>query len=168
MTFIKTRFFFNSVLFNFFIKSKWIRSHSTTFSSDTVSFNKDDEYAHKFTLLWMIATFARGENVKLFLVDSGLDHEYVRPTKGDNWAEKKAELQRKGNKRGTLPYVEMGDKVLSGTVPILRYLSAKLGKYDGSNAEEKYFVDSVTDSAEDWFHSFVNGLKGGEVKQNYI
>ncbi|KAI8881141.1 glutathione S-transferase [Backusella circina FSU 941] len=107
-------------------------------------------------------SFARGENVKLLLVDAGLDHEYIRPAKSDNWPETKKQLKAKGHHRGTMPYIEVGDQVFAGSVPILRYLSAKLGKYNGSNDEERYRVDVAVDAAEDWFHSFKNGLVGGE------
>ncbi|KAG1434479.1 hypothetical protein G6F56_014296 [Rhizopus delemar] len=82
----------------------------------------------KITLYYFLVggkpTRARGENVKLFLVDAGLDHEYVRiESAKDNWPAMKEQLAREGYYAGSLPYIKMGDKVFGRTIPIM------LGRY---------------------------------------
>lgn len=43
---------------------------------------------------------------------------------------------------GSLPYIKLGDKLLTQSYPILRYFSRQLGgSYEGKTSEEKYFVD---------------------------
>ncbi|KAI8049143.1 glutathione S-transferase [Gilbertella persicaria] len=109
-----------------------------------------------FTVLNSL-TKARGENVKLLLVDAGLEHDYVRVEGGESWMQKKELLkEEKGAYSCTLPYIEIdqGDQLkrFFKTVPIMRYISAKLGyKYHGSTPEETQFVDVVTELTEVWF-----------------
>lgn len=42
---------------------------------------------------------------------------------------------------GSLPYIELNEKLLTQSYPVLRYLARELGKYDGKTSEEKYFAD---------------------------
>ncbi|KAI8881160.1 class gamma glutathione S-transferase [Backusella circina FSU 941] len=123
----------------------------------------------KITLYYLIVrgklTRARGENIKLFLEDSGLEHEYVRVPLDETWREKKVELIKRGNYRGTVPYIEVGGKMFCGTVPVLRYLSTKLGKYNGSNAEEIQYIDTIVDGVEDWFISLKTAFFGTKEQQ---
>ncbi|OBZ90767.1 Glutathione S-transferase P 10 [Choanephora cucurbitarum] len=113
-------------------------------------------------------TRARGENVKLMLVDAGLDHEYVRE-KQEEWPELKAKLQKEGAYSATLPFIEIDGKKFFKSVAILRYLSTKLGnKYHGSTPEENYYLDVVTELVEAWFEKLKASFFGSEeVKQNY-
>lgn len=114
-------------------------------------------------LIQFLVTRARGENVKLMLVDAGLDHEYIR-IKHENWPELKAKLQKEGAYSATLPYIEIGDKRLFKSVAILRYLSTKLdNKYHGSNDDENYVLDVVTELVEAWFEKFKAAAFGSEV-----
>ncbi|KAI8373666.1 class gamma glutathione S-transferase [Blakeslea trispora] len=127
-----------------------------------------DKITLYYFLIGGVVTRARGENVKLMLVDAGLDHEYIR-IKHENWPELKAKLQKEGAYSATLPYIEIGDKRLFKSVAILRYLSTKLdNKYHGSNDDENYVLDVVTELVEAWFEKFKAAAFGSEeVKQNY-
>jgi hypothetical protein len=102
------------------------------------------------------------------LEDSGLEHEYIRVPLNETWGETKEELKKRGNYRGTVPYIEMGEKMFCGTVPVLRYLSTKLGKYNGSNAEEVQYVDTIVDGVEDWFQSMKKAFFGTEVSISFL
>jgi hypothetical protein len=118
-------------------------------------------------LTLLLVTRARGENVKLLLEDSGLEHDYVRVPRDETWSETKKGLQKRGNYRGTIPYIETGEKMFCGTVPILRYLSTKLGKYNGSNAEEVQYIDTIVDVAEDWYQNLRLSFLSSEVSIDY-
>lgn len=107
---------------------------------------------------------ARGENVKLLLEDAGLDHEYVRVKQDSDYPARKAKLIEEGLFSATLPYIEVGDKRLGKTVPIMRYISTKLGgKYHGSTDEENHLLDSVAEITNDWFESLKWSFFGTEV-----
>ncbi|KAG1189204.1 hypothetical protein G6F36_004074 [Rhizopus arrhizus] len=127
----------------------------------------------KITLCYFVVgdklTRARGENIKLFLVDAGLDHEYVRvPSFEGDWPAMKQQLVKDGYYASTLPYIKMGDKIWGRTLPVLRYLSAKLDyKYHGSNEEENYILDVVSDVTNDWFENMKNAFFGDEEKKKH-
>jgi glutathione S-transferase len=109
-------------------------------------------------------TRARGENVKLMLEDTGLEHEYIRQRRNEDWSGKRAKLVEEGFFSPTLPYIEVGGKRFGKTVPIMRYISVKLGnRYHGSNAEENQFLDYVSDVTNDWFEHMKKGFFGSEV-----
>jgi hypothetical protein len=76
----------------------------------------------------LIATAALGENLNLFLKDAGVDFTYQRVSSGE-WTAIKEDLVNKNVASPTLPIVEVDGKVFTKTVPTLRYLSKKLGKY---------------------------------------
>lgn len=101
-----------------------------------------------------IATLALGENIKLLLEDAAVDHEYVRLALDETWDNKKVRLIEEGLYSGTLPYIEIGGKKFGKTIPIMRYISVKLGnKYHGTNDEENQLSDCVADITNDWFES---------------
>ncbi|KAM0754679.1 glutathione S-transferase [Meredithblackwellia eburnea MCA 4105] len=98
----------------------------------------------------------RGEVIRLFFEEAGIafiDHRWSfdERNKGMDDTER-----AKINPAGSVPYLELGGKVLAQSYPILRYLSAKLGEYDGKTLDEKYFVDVVCDLAIDWRTKFVD------------
>ncbi|KAG0164401.1 hypothetical protein DFQ28_010527 [Apophysomyces sp. BC1034] len=95
------------------------------------------------------ATLGLGENVKLLLEDAGIEHEYVRYT-WDNWPAKKEQLLQDGYYLGTVPMLEIEGRRIGKTVPIMRYISKKLGKYQGSNDEDCQLLDALSDAAMDW------------------
>ncbi|KAG2208969.1 hypothetical protein INT47_011109 [Mucor saturninus] len=124
----------------------------------------------KITLYYFIVgdkvTRARGENVKLLLEDAGLDNEYVRLSRDENWSAKKAQLIEEGFLSPTLPYIEVGGKKFGKTVPIMQYISVKLGnKYHGSNAEEDQYLAYVAEITNEWFECLKNAFIGNDEKK---
>ncbi|CAO3699783.1 unnamed protein product [Rhizopus stolonifer] len=116
-------------------------------------------------------TFGRGKNIKLLLVYDGLDHEYIRvPITAEDWFPLKAQLIENGFYTATLPVIKIENKVYGKAVPIMRYLSTKLEyKYHGSNDEENFALDMMTDVLNDWFEDGKKAIFGDEeAKQNYL
>ncbi|KAF5723468.1 glutathione S-transferase P 10 [Fusarium mundagurra] len=108
-----------------------------------------------------IGKLGRGEVVKLFMIDAGIKFEERLYTRDATWPETKEKLKKQGLTRtGQLPSVEYKGKVLTGHVPILRYLSRELGAYDGTANDDKYLVDLVSDIYVDWRVQWVANLKG--------
>ncbi|KAI9247692.1 hypothetical protein BDA99DRAFT_609223 [Phascolomyces articulosus] len=97
----------------------------------------------------------RGENVKLFLVDTGIPHEYHQ-YEWEEWSKHRDEwIKDRGYTAGALPALETADGKLFGlTVPILRFLSRNLKKYYGASFEDEHFVDMISDLANDWYADF--------------
>lgn len=119
------------------------------------------------------ATLARGENVKLLLVDAGLDHDYIRVDSSDeSYKEKRALFIKEGLFSPTLPCIEVGGKRFNKTVAIMRYISVKLGnKYHGSTDEENQLLDAISDITDDWFEALKNSFFGSEelkIKQRDV
>ncbi|ORE20006.1 hypothetical protein BCV71DRAFT_262388 [Rhizopus microsporus] len=68
---------------------------------------------------------------------------------------------------GSAPYIKMGNKIVGRTVPVMRYISAKLGnKYHGSTDKESYLLDVVSDMTNDWFESIKKLHIGNEEEKN--
>ncbi|KAF4342491.1 tol [Fusarium beomiforme] len=112
-----------------------------------------------------IGKLGRGEVLKLFLKDAGIDFEEKRYTYPDTWPETSKKLKEQGITRtGTLPSLEYKGQILIQHIPILRYLSRDLGKYDGKTNEDKYLVDAVADIYIDWRFQWVASLKGPTVE----
>ncbi|KAJ3048803.1 hypothetical protein HDU99_009067, partial [Rhizoclosmatium hyalinum] len=86
-----------------------------------------------------LPNIGRGEVVRLFLAEAQIEYDDVRIFHGD-WAAH-MENVAKLNPYGALPVLQLGDKVLTQHVPILRYLSKKLGKYGGSDDDEAFAID---------------------------
>ncbi|ORZ17708.1 class gamma glutathione S-transferase [Absidia repens] len=95
-----------------------------------------------------------GENLNLLLKDAGVDFEYVR-SDFSNWEQDKADfIKNKNIPHPTLPLVEVNGTFYNKTVPTMRFLSKKLGKYAGANDEEEYRLDTVADIVRDHFGSY--------------
>ncbi|KAH7027217.1 uncharacterized protein B0I36DRAFT_136462 [Microdochium trichocladiopsis] len=108
-----------------------------------------------------IGRLGRGEVVRLFLQDAGIDFDEKRYPYDDTWPAASAKLQKEGlSKTGKLPSVEYKGKLLTQHVPTLRYLARDLGKYDGETNEEKYIADVVSDLYIDWRSAWVKALSG--------
>ncbi|KAH7466248.1 hypothetical protein FOMA001_g15999 [Fusarium oxysporum f. sp. matthiolae] len=108
-----------------------------------------------------IGKLGRGEVVKLFMIDASIKFEERLYARDATWPETKEKLKKQGLTRtGQLPSVEYKGKVLTGHVPILRYLSRELGAYDGTTNDDKYLVDLVSDIYVDWRVQWVANLKG--------
>ncbi|KAI9305486.1 class gamma glutathione S-transferase [Cunninghamella echinulata] len=97
------------------------------------------------------STAALGENLNLFLKDTGIDFKYVKVT-GDEFKESdvKKNLLAQKHYSATLPAVEIDGQFYNKTVPTMRFLSKKLGNYIGKNDQEDYFLDTVADLVNDW------------------
>ncbi|PHZ17439.1 uncharacterized protein RHIMIDRAFT_284951 [Rhizopus microsporus ATCC 52813] len=111
-------------------------------------------------------TLGRGENLKLFFVDAGLEHDYIRFNRETEWPEMREEIIKDGYYAGSAPYIKMGNKIIGRTVPTMRYISTKLGnKYHGSTDEESYLLDVVSDVTNDWFESIKKLYLGSEEEK---
>ncbi|KAJ5688689.1 glutathione S-transferase [Penicillium macrosclerotiorum] len=118
-----------------------------------------------------IGRLGRGEVVKLFLVDSGIGFKEVRYAYDDTWPQTSKSLIQQGITRsGKLPSLEYEGLILTQHIPILRYLSRKLGKYNGETNSEKYNVDAVADIYIDWRSRWVANLteKKDEYKDDFV
>lgn len=91
----------------------------------------------------------RGEHVRLLLQDAGIEYEYIRHT-FDEWKEHKQKLLEENVRDPTMPYIIMDGKYYSKTTPLLRFLSRKLNKYEGSNDDEVQLLDAYADILMDW------------------
>lgn len=73
----------------------------------------------------------------MLLEDAAIEHEYVRLGLDEIWGNRKVQFIEEGLYSGTLPYIEVCGKKFGRTIPIMRYISVKLGsKYNGTNDEE--------------------------------
>ncbi|KAI9247694.1 glutathione S-transferase [Phascolomyces articulosus] len=108
----------------------------------------------------------RGENIRLFLEDAGIPHEYILYPWSE-WPVVRDEWIQNGYLTGTLPALQTNDgKKYFHTVPILCFLSKQLGKYYGKNVDEEYLVDVVADTANDFYDSFVHNYWLRRVSDN--
>ncbi|KAG0167255.1 hypothetical protein DFQ28_006383 [Apophysomyces sp. BC1034] len=111
---------------------------------------------HYFIVPGKRSTIGRGENIKLLLEDAGIEHEYVRHhLDKETWPEKKKALEESGYYAATLPYIEIESQKFGQTVPIMRYICNKLGKYMATNDEDAQYLDALSDISYDW-HKKIN------------
>ncbi|KAE8382516.1 putative glutathione S-transferase [Aspergillus bertholletiae] len=107
-----------------------------------------------------IGSLGRGEVVRLFLKDAGVEFNDVRYPYDDTWPKASAELKTAGlSVTGQVPVLVYEGQILSQHLPILRYLARELGEYDGNTSQEKYLVDAVADVYNDWRVQWVSNLK---------
>ncbi|KAK5995649.1 Glutathione S-transferase P 10-like protein [Cladobotryum mycophilum] len=112
---------------------------------------------HYFSL----GRLGRGEVVRLFLRDAGVDFKDILYTYDATWANESEPLQEKDITRtGKLPALEYKGHILNQHIPILRYLAQDLGSYDGATPIEKYVVDAVADIYIDWRAAWVPNISG--------
>ncbi|KAJ2993161.1 hypothetical protein HDV02_002601 [Globomyces sp. JEL0801] len=102
----------------------------------------------------------RGEVVRLFFAEAGVEFKDHRIQFADWPALKEKYISEGFNIVGSLPVVELNNQRLTQSIPTLRYLSKKLGKYNGSNDEEAYLVDQVADILIDWRASWASSNFG--------
>ncbi|KAE8138989.1 glutathione S-transferase [Aspergillus pseudotamarii] len=106
-----------------------------------------------------LGRLGRGEVVKLFLMDAGIDIKEVRYPYDETWSENSKKLQQRGLTRTRkLPTLEYQDLILSQHIPILRFFARDLGRYDGETNAEKFLVDAVSDIYIDWRSQWVANL----------
>ncbi|KIW12687.1 hypothetical protein PV08_09965 [Exophiala spinifera] len=103
----------------------------------------------------------RGEVVRLFLRELGIDFEDKRYPYDDTWAAQSQVYQDQGlSITGKLPVLEIDGNILAQHIPILRYLARSRGGYDGSSKYDKWLVDAVSDIYIDWRAQWVANLSG--------
>ncbi|KAI8920557.1 glutathione S-transferase [Entophlyctis helioformis] len=105
-------------------------------------------------------TKGRGELLRLFFHEAGIAFVDNRVQFAD-WPALKAKIVASGaNPFGSLPVLELNGRNYTQSLPLLRLMADKLGKYAGSNDDERYFVDQVADIYIDWRRSWVTTLGG--------
>ncbi|OCT44697.1 Glutathione S-transferase P 10 [Cladophialophora carrionii] len=103
----------------------------------------------------------RGEVVRVFLRELGIDFEDKRYAYDETWQPLGKEFQQKGlSLTGKLPVLDIDGHILSQHIPILRYLSRSVGGYDGTSNYDKWLVDAVSDIYVDWREKWVANLSG--------
>ncbi|KAI5461015.1 glutathione S-transferase [Mariannaea sp. PMI_226] len=113
-----------------------------------------------------IGRLGRGEVIRLFLRDNGIDFKDVRMKYDDTWPANSKKLQEQGlSKTGQVPVLEYNGKILRQHLSILRYLSREIGSHEGDTSFEKYIVDAVADVHNDWRVQWVANL--GKVTDEY-
>ncbi|EIT74589.1 glutathione S-transferase [Aspergillus flavus] len=106
-----------------------------------------------------LGRLGRGEVVKLFLMDAGIEIKEVRYPYDETWGENSKKLQQQGITRTRkLPALEYQGLILSQHIPILRFFARDLGRYDGETNAEKFLVDAVSDIYIDWRSQWVANL----------
>jgi glutathione S-transferase len=104
---------------------------------------------------WDLASKGRGEVLRLFCEDAEIAF------KDHRWSLEDSSLTTdiyKFNPTRSLPAVELGGKIYTQSIPILRFWCTKLGKYDGKSHEDRYFVDLISDITTDWRTSCIDSL----------
>ncbi|KAK7428426.1 hypothetical protein QQZ08_005045 [Neonectria magnoliae] len=118
-----------------------------------------------------LGRLGRGEVVRLFLRDAGIKFENILYPYGDNWKVTTGALAQQGTTlTKKLPALEYGGRILTQHIPILRFLSRDLGRYDGETSDEKFVVDAVADIYIDWRYQWVLQLDKvtDEYKNKYV
>ncbi|KAI5465066.1 glutathione S-transferase [Mariannaea sp. PMI_226] len=100
-----------------------------------------------------LGRLGRGEVVRLFMKDAGIDYEDVLYSYDETWPTTNDKLGLTST--GKLPALEYKGNFLTQHLPILRYLARDLGRYDGETNDEKFFVDAVSDVYIDWRFQWV-------------
>lgn len=70
----------------------------------------------------------------------------------------------------TMPFIVAGGKHYAKTMPLMRMISKKLGKYEGANDEENHLLDVYSDMVTDWGNKWalaVFVLGGGEALEKH-
>ncbi|CDH50133.1 predicted protein [Lichtheimia corymbifera JMRC:FSU:9682] len=94
-----------------------------------------------------------GAVIQLLLEDACIPFEYIYIDKANEWPSVKASLIASNHHFDCMPMIELEDgKRYSGCLPIMRFLSKKIGKYlPLNNLDEEQFLDAMADYACDWF-----------------
>ncbi|KAI8062877.1 hypothetical protein BC940DRAFT_349293 [Gongronella butleri] len=94
------------------------------------------------------------ECLNLMLLDSGVDFQYKRVPISD-WDEFKKTSVPQEIFSPSLPMVEVDNFKINKTVPSMRYLAKKLGKYGGEVDDAMWHhLDAAADAAIDWNKAF--------------
>ncbi|KAF7555787.1 hypothetical protein G7Z17_g1929 [Cylindrodendrum hubeiense] len=118
-----------------------------------------------------LGRLGRGEVLRLFLRDAEIEFKDIRYPYESTWKATTGDLARHGATRTRkLPALEHGGNILTQHIPILRYFSRELGRYDGETNDEKYLVDVVADIYIDWRFQWVIQLDKvtDQYKNEYV
>ncbi|KAH6894709.1 glutathione S-transferase [Thelonectria olida] len=118
-----------------------------------------------------LGRLGRGEVVRLFMRDAEFEFEDVHYAYDDTWPAVSKTLDPKElGRTGKLPALEYNGKILTQHIPMLRFLSRELGRYDGETSHEKYQVDAVADLYIDWRSQWVPQLtkRTDEYKDEFL
>ncbi|EHK15275.1 uncharacterized protein TRIVIDRAFT_74722 [Trichoderma virens Gv29-8] len=108
-----------------------------------------------------IGRMGRGEVVRLFMRDAGIEFNDVRHPYDDTWPAASEKLKQEGITRtGKVPALLINGVIINQHIPILRYLARDIGRYEGETNYEKFQVDAVSDVYNDWRTQWVASLKG--------
>ncbi|CAM1503142.1 Fc.00g079180.m01.CDS01 [Cosmosporella sp. VM-42] len=118
-----------------------------------------------------LGSLGRGEIVRLFLRELGIEFEDRKYAYDDTWKPLNKSLGI--SLTGSLPVLEIDGHRLTQHVAILRYLSRRANAYDGESNYEKYLVDAVSDLYIDWRAAWVPNIGApseeykGEIVPHY-
>jgi len=102
----------------------------------------------------------RGECLRMLFEDAGVQFVDHRIPLDAEWPSVKKGFT--GIALG-LPVVDLGERHFAQSIPLLRYFGKKLGKYVGQTSEDEYFLDRLSDIANDWRIHWVRTLEGVEA-----
>ncbi|KAE8420245.1 putative glutathione S-transferase [Aspergillus pseudocaelatus] len=123
----------------------------------------------KPTLLYLdIGSLARGEVIRLFFKNAGVEFDDVGYQYDDTWSTASAELKEKAlSVTGQVPVLVYEGRVLTLHLPILTYLARELGEYDGNTNLEKYLLDAVGDVYNDCLGNITDRFRNEFVPKYY-
>ncbi|KAI7877981.1 hypothetical protein K492DRAFT_209267 [Lichtheimia hyalospora FSU 10163] len=108
-----------------------------------------------------------GASIQLLLEDARIPYEFNLIDKVNEWPSVKASWIASNYHFDCVPMVELEDgKRYSGCLPILRFLSKKIGKYCPlDNLDDEQFLDAMADYASDWFQATARVMLQPDNKQ---
>ncbi|KAJ3066035.1 hypothetical protein HK102_007749, partial [Quaeritorhiza haematococci] len=97
---------------------------------------------------WIGSVF--GGISRLFFEEAGIEYldSRIDPREWDEYKFKFTNA--KLSPFGRVPIVELNGRFYTQTLPILRYFSKRLNRYNGKTVDEEYFLDQVADLYNDW------------------
>ncbi|KAI8075038.1 class gamma glutathione S-transferase [Gongronella butleri] len=108
---------------------------------------------HYFALENCKSSFCFGEFPYLLLLDSGLPFEYIRHP-GSEWKTLRQKQVDQHIYAATLPVLELDGQLYCKSIPIMRLIAAKLGKYGATqDAAAWHYLDHLSDTCMDWYNT---------------
>ncbi|KAI7877992.1 glutathione S-transferase [Lichtheimia hyalospora FSU 10163] len=98
-----------------------------------------------------------GGPIRMLLDDAEVKYEYNLIDR-EQWPNVQAKWKEEGHVFDCVPMIELDGKRYSGTQPILRFLSKKLGKFSPADADLEQYVDVTADYAADWARAVFKGM----------
>ncbi|RUS26298.1 hypothetical protein BC938DRAFT_470959 [Jimgerdemannia flammicorona] len=63
---------------------------------------------------------------------------------------------------GSIPVLHIGDKHLTQSTPIIKYLGQELGKYLAKNIDAEFYLEQFADIANDWRVQWIRLFENNE------